>query len=209
MTDTAIAAPVARSVDAAAKSAAARLQDDEQGATAVEFALIATPFMAMLMGIISIGLYFFTVLELENAVWSVSREIRVGKYGQGSDGYSVDGSGNPVVKEDELRNRICKKLRSDDTTCNTKLRIILQSQPTITHADAGTMQQPNCRKTDGSGQLITNSEFQVTDASYFTILTACYAWEFGGKLPFFKIGNMPDGSFLMQASFAFVNEGYR
>ena len=40
------------------------------------------------------------------------------------------------------------------------------------------------------------------------LVTVCYPWEFGGKLPFFKIGNLSDGSLLMQASVAFRTEPY-
>ncbi len=40
------------------------------------------------------------------------------------------------------------------------------------------------------------------------LVTVCYPWEFGGKLPLFKMGNLNDGSLLMQASVAFRSEPY-
>ena len=57
----------------------ARLRRDENGFTAVEFALVATPFLALLFGIIAVGLYFFVQFSLENAVEQASRMIRTGQ----------------------------------------------------------------------------------------------------------------------------------
>jgi Flp pilus assembly protein TadG len=207
MSNTATATPVATS-DTAIKSAAARLQDDEQGATAVEFAIIAMPFLTMLLGIMSVCLYFFTMLEMENAVWQVSRDIRVGKYGKGTDGYSgLDANGLPILKENVLVKKICEKLRTDTATCSSSVRVVLQSRATISHSDAtGSLSQPNCRS--NTGDLRPASQFDTPGATSFVVLTGCYTWAAGGKLPFLNIGNMPDGSFLIQSSFAFVNESY-
>jgi Flp pilus assembly protein TadG len=205
--NTVTTAPATSAAKPAAKSTGARLSDDEQGATAVEFAIIAMPFMAMLMGIISVCLYFFTMLEMENAVWQVSRDIRVGKYGKGTDGYSVDAGGNAILKEDALRNKLCEKLRGDQTACQTNIRIILQSRATVSHSEvAASLAQPNCKKADGN--LRDASAFDTPGAKSFVVLTGCYSWDLGGRLPFFQIGNLTDGSFLVQATFAFVNENY-
>ena len=40
------------------------------------------------------------------------------------------------------------------------------------------------------------------------LVTGCYQWKFGGSLPFFKIGNMADGSYLIQASATFRTEPF-
>jgi Flp pilus assembly pilin Flp len=194
-----------------------QLSRDEDGATAVEFAIISVPFITMLLGIISVCLYFFTVLELENAVWGGSRDIRVGTYGNEIGAYAKPAKLPTETQaaydarvlgwqQRALKTSICNRMR-DPSTCESKLKIILQSRPAITSTSgAGAIEQPNCRKLDGS--LIDNNAIESTSATSFVILTACFPWEFGGKLPFFKIGNMPDGSFLVQATFAFVNENY-
>jgi Flp pilus assembly pilin Flp len=194
-----------------------RLQREEDGATAVEFALIAVPFVTMLLGIISVCLYFFTVLELEHAVWEGSRAVRVGAYGNETGDYAkpttkpadMTTAEYDAYQQTQLQRAICARMR-DETGCRSKLRVIMQSRPTITNASTGTLAQPNCRQTSGPdvGKLISANAFDTTGASSFVVLTGCYAWDFGGQLPFFKIGNMPDGSFLVQSTFAFVNENY-
>jgi Flp pilus assembly protein TadG len=43
-------------------------RSDTAGVTAVEFAMVAVPFLMLLFGIITVGLFFFTTFSLENAV---------------------------------------------------------------------------------------------------------------------------------------------
>ncbi len=53
------------------------------GATAVEFALVATPFFALLFGIIELGLIFLVQSSLENATSEAARTIRTGQFQTG------------------------------------------------------------------------------------------------------------------------------
>ena len=48
---------------------------DERGFTAVEFAMVAMPFLMLLFGTIAVGLYFFTTFTLENAVEKAAHRI--------------------------------------------------------------------------------------------------------------------------------------
>jgi Flp pilus assembly protein TadG len=48
---------------------------DERGVTAVEFALIAPVFLALLMGAIEYGLIFFTYNSATHAAWDVTRQL--------------------------------------------------------------------------------------------------------------------------------------
>ena len=178
-----------------------RFRDEDKGTTAVEFAIISVPFVTLLMGIISVCLYFFTVLEIENAVWQGSRDLRVGNYQQGTGAYASL-TGDP--KKDALKQAICNRMR-DPADCFTKIRVLVQSR-----TDAASITEPDCK--DGSGDLISNTAanaaFDAGGASSIVVLTGCYKWDFGGKLPFFSIGNMPDGSRLIQSSFAQRTEPY-
>src|SRR5262245_61645621 len=57
----------------------APLWRDERGTTAVEFAFIAAPFFVMLLGIITVGMHYFTIHSLELGVSSAARKIRTGQ----------------------------------------------------------------------------------------------------------------------------------
>jgi Flp pilus assembly protein TadG len=61
-----------------------RITSDERGTTAVEFSLIAVPFIGILMAIFQTGLVLFTSETLEAAVGDASRAIMTGQVQGGS-----------------------------------------------------------------------------------------------------------------------------
>ena len=56
-----------------------RFRRDQDGATAVEFALVITPFLALLLAIIETALMFWTNQILEDAVTQASRQLLTGQ----------------------------------------------------------------------------------------------------------------------------------
>ena len=63
-----------------------RGRGDEGGATAIEFAMVAAPFFALILGITEIGLMFFAGRILDNATADAARLIRTGQaYSQSFD----------------------------------------------------------------------------------------------------------------------------
>jgi Flp pilus assembly protein TadG len=202
MTSTVLAAAAQASVPAK-PSRLQQLANDEQGSTAVEFAIISVPFVTMLLGIMSVCLYFFTTLQYENAVFQGSRDLRVGTYQQQLVGSSYFGKTGDALKT-EFKKNICARV-SDNATCMARIRIMVQSRTAF-----GGLTEPNCK--DASGAMIddttANTNFNPGGASEFLLVTGCYSWEFGGKLPFFNIGNLSDGSFLVQSSYAFRTEPF-
>ena len=75
------------------------------------------------------------------------------------------------------------------------------------NANFGSISEPSCTN---NGNVINDSSaaFNTGSGSAVVLVTVCYPWEFGGKLPLFKMGNLNDGSLLMQASVAFRSEPY-
>ena len=58
---------------------AVRCAHDRRGAAALEFALIATPFIFMIFCIIEVGIYFMVQVTLDNATAVAARELRTGQ----------------------------------------------------------------------------------------------------------------------------------
>ncbi|MCF6322130.1 MAG: pilus assembly protein [Rhizobiaceae bacterium] len=58
-----------------------KFKSNENGATAVEFALVAFPFFFLLTAIIEASLFFFAGQMLESAVDRVGRQVRTGQLG--------------------------------------------------------------------------------------------------------------------------------
>lgn len=69
---------------------------DTRGTTAVEFALVATPFFVLMMGIMTVGMQYLALHSLEHAVSEASRQIRTGQ-AQQKEGYTVN----------DFRNLVC------------------------------------------------------------------------------------------------------
>jgi Flp pilus assembly protein TadG len=176
-----------------------RLRREERGTTAVEFALVAGPFVLLLFGLVSVCLYYFADFSMENATWQAARAVRTGQLQQGTGAYA--GTVTNTDRQTALKNAFCAKafLFPD---CLTKTVVIVQS-----NSGFGSIVQPSCTS---NGAVISNAAaaFNTGGASSVVLVTICYPWDFGGKLPMFKLGNLTGGALLMQASAAFRTEPY-
>ena len=88
-----------------------RFRRDEDGATAVEFGLIALPFIALMMATIEIALVFFAGQALETAVDTASRLIRTGQAQQ--DGFNADDFKKEAVRLTETSGRTVAQVADD------------------------------------------------------------------------------------------------
>ena len=97
-----------------AKKRAGNLRRDESGSAAIEFAMVSFPFLALLFGIMAVGLYFFTTFSTENAVEQASRPIRTGE---------AQAAG---LTRDQFKASVCEKLPVY-VDCSSKLRVNVMS----------------------------------------------------------------------------------
>jgi len=178
---------------------ARRLRGDERGFTAVEFAIVALPFLLLLIGLMSVSLYFFTNFTMESAVQSAARAIRTGQMQQGQGAYT--GLSTNADRKTAFKAAMCSKAPTF-LDCANRAVVLVQSSTTF-----GGITEPVCA-TNGTMVNQTTAAFDPGAASSVVLVTVCYAWQFGGKLPLFKLSNMQDGSMLMQASAAFRTEPY-
>ncbi len=172
---------------------------DETGATAVEFGIVAMPFMLLLLGIMWVSLFYFANFTLENAVWQAARAIRTGQVQQSQGAFSGAVTNND--RKQAFKQALCAKAPTF-FDCSSKAVVIVQS-----NANFGSITEPNCTS---NGNLIDQgaAAFDTGGASSVVLVTVCYPWDLASKLPFFTFGNLNDGSFLMQASVAFRTEPY-
>ena len=101
---------------AAATTQAGKFSADQRGTTAIEFAMVIGPFLFLLFGIISVGLYFFVIFTLEHAVESAARVIRTGQ---------AQTQTPNVMTPGEFKARVCAKLPPfmDCTSVTNKIRV--------------------------------------------------------------------------------------
>jgi Flp pilus assembly protein TadG len=176
-----------------------RWRRDEAGVTAVEFALVAMPFMLLLFGIMSVSLYYFANFSLENALWQAARGIRTGQMQTSQGGYS--GATTTADRMAMFKKAVCAKAPTF-SNCTSKAVVIVQS-----NANFNGISAPSCAN-DGTMISQSSATFDAGASSSVVLATVCYPWDFGGKLPFFKLDTLKNGALLLQASVAFRTEPY-
>ena len=164
-----------------------RLRDDRSGATALEFAIVATPFFALMMAIIEVSLVFFANFTLENAVDQASRMIRTGQVQE--QGFS----------ESQFKQAICNKT-SALFNCMSGLNIDV-----IKFSDCSGVNIPD--PLDGNGELRSDFGYDPGAAGDVVVVRAFYEWNLIAQLPG-GMGNMPSGGRLLVATAAFRNEPF-
>jgi Flp pilus assembly protein TadG len=170
---------------------------DDAGATAVEFAIVATPFLMFIFGLIGCALYFFTTSSIENGMDRVTRLIRTGE------------AVSSKMTVTQFKQDICN---SAGTWIDCKkLQIFVESYPNGWASLNGANPQPCVQ----DGAIVMNPApgsdliaIYSGTASDVVVVTACYKWDFTAKLPFLKLGNMADGSMMMQTATSFRSEPY-
>ncbi|TYC49186.1 pilus assembly protein [Rhodobacterales bacterium] len=136
-----------------------RFLEDEQGVTAIEFAIVAIPFMVLCFGIIEIGLALLVNRMVDNAVVGAARMIRTGQVAEGE------------ITKDQFKRQVCDLMPSFMCSLN---RITLDVQTYDTFAAAGSMESLY----DDDGKLKSDEEtsFDPGSASSIVVVNVIYDW---------------------------------
>ena len=167
---------------------------DSKGATAVEFALIATPFLAIIAALFQTFLVFFAQSVLENAVRQSSRQILTGQV------QTQDASLSQTAAMAAFHQIVCNNANVL-FTC-TGLMVDVQVANNWSSANTG---MPTL--TYGSNGNVTNTwQFNPGSAGDVVVVRVMYLWPvFFGKIAF-NMANQANGSREIMASAAFQNE---
>jgi len=171
-----------------------RLRRNEDGTTAVEFAMVAVPFLALLFGIFEIALVFFGTFTLENAVERAAREIRTGQ--AQAAGMSLN----------QFKTKVCARV-SALPNCMSKLVLDARSWPTFSAVSA----DPPSNPIKGNGDLnaANVSGWDIGGSGSVVLVRAFYKWDVIGRIPGVGLSNQTDGSRLISAIATFRNEPWQ
>jgi len=163
-----------------------RMKEDEDGVTAIEFALLGFPFFMLLMAIVESSLLFFSGQVLESAVDDVSRKIRTGQLAQN-------------MTEDELRTEICDA----SAVLFTCTDINIDMQVVATFDDLGDMPEPKAGAIDPD-------DFNFTAAGPRQIVMVTVATEWPVYTNYLQqyLSNLNSGNALLTAVAVFRTEPY-
>ena len=167
------------------------LRRDEQGVTAIEFGMVATPFLMFLFGIINVGLLYFTTFTIENATEGAARAIRTGQ------------AKTANWSKDDFKAQVCSRTPSF-VDCPGKVRVDVQV------VAEGTDPTP-ANGSNGAGGMKTDAQMTYPGSfsgGQIVMVTTFYQWDLAKALPFLKFQGLSDGSKMIRASVAFKNEPY-
>jgi Flp pilus assembly protein TadG len=159
-----------------------RFARHDKGATAVEFSMVAIPFLGMMFAIAETGLVFFAGQALETAAADSARKILTGQ----ADGWSPD----------KFKEEVCSHVFGL-FDCN-KIQINVKAYPSFGAAD---MKTP----VDANGNIV--SEFNAGQPGDVVIARLIYEWPV--YIPGLNLDDRPGGKRLLMATVAFRNEPYK
>ncbi len=173
------------------------LSRSESGFTAVEFAMVIGPFLALLFAIMEVAFVYFATFSLENATGQAARMVRTGE--AHAAGFSAT----------EFKAEVCEKLPGF-MNCADNLFVDVRSFPTFAAAVGGGVDP-----IDDDGALQTGSEqFSMGAGGSVVLVSIYYNWSLFASMPDFGLGlgNIKSGDSkgnrLIMASTAFKNEPF-
>ncbi|KAA5802216.1 pilus assembly protein [Alkalicaulis satelles] len=158
-----------------------------EGATAIEFALVAGPFFLLLMGVIEIALFFFASTMIETATNEAARDVRTGEVLVAGDGPG------------EFRNRICARVGAI-ADCS-RLQVDVRRIDSFSAAQLGALVSDEGVDTTGFG-------FDPGGPGDIVVIRAVYEWPLIAPGMLNGMANLPGNKRLIVAASAFRNEPF-
>jgi Flp pilus assembly protein TadG len=162
----------------------------EDGAAALEFAIIAAPFIALILATIQTALAFFAGQVLESAVADSSRQILTGS------------AQNAGMDQTAFAGAVCGKIQ---TLFNCS-GLMIDVRTASSFANANTA-MPTLTF-DGNGKVTNSWAYQPGNPGDIVVMRVMYQWPvFVGPLGL-GLANEANGNLLLMATATFKNEPY-
>jgi Flp pilus assembly protein TadG len=168
--------------------------EDSRGATAVEFAIVAAPFLALIIALIQTFLVFFAQSHLESVVQQASRQIMTGQTQSQTSGDTV------LQAQTAFQQTVCNQIVILFSCSGMMVDVQVATSWSATNTSAPTL-------TYNSQGAVTNTwQFNPGNAGDIVVVRVMYLWPvFMGPLGF-TLSNQPNGSRLLMSTAAFQNE---
>jgi len=167
-----------------------RLARREDGAVAVEFAMVAAPFLALLFAIMETAMIFFAGQTLETATAHTSRLIMTGQ--AQSQGYQMT----------EFKTALCSRVYAM-FDCANKIKIDVRTIGTTSFGSANTSKPISNGKVDSD-----NFGFKPGGPGCIVVTKVMYEWPVFVSLLGLNLADLANGKRLLMATAAFRNEPY-
>jgi Flp pilus assembly protein TadG len=159
----------------------------DDGAAAVEFGMVAAPFLALMFAIMETALVFFASQTLETAVADSARLIMTGQ----AQSQSFDATA--------FKNSVCSKI-GGLFNCQAGLYVDVKTYPKFADVD----NSPPTIKPDGS----IATSYNAGGPGDIVVVRLMYQWPVYASLLGFNLSNVAGNKRLLIATAAFRNEPY-
>jgi Flp pilus assembly protein TadG len=167
-----------------------KLARDSKGATAVEFALVAAPFIALLIALFQTALVFFAERVLDETVEEASRIIMTGQAQSGG------------LTQAQFANWICSNTYAL-FNCNNFM-INVQNYSSFSSANTA----PPTLTFNSQGQVTNQWSYNTGGANDIVVVQVMYQWPIVLGPLGFDLANLDNGNRLLISTAVFKNEPY-
>jgi Flp pilus assembly protein TadG len=166
------------------------LMRSDSGATAVEFALVAAPFIALLVAILQTMVVFFAQRLLDEVVSQASRTIQTGQ------------AQTSNLTQSQFTNWVCQKTVILFTCANYMVNV--QSYSSFSSASTAT---PTLTF-DSSGNVTNTWNYSLGSPGDIVVVQVLYQWPIILGPLGFNLSNLANGNRLLISSNVFKREPY-
>jgi Flp pilus assembly protein TadG len=168
---------------------ARRLIKQQDGATTVEFALVAAPFLAMVFAIMETAIVFFAGQALETAASDSARLIMTGQ---------AQTSGYDQTK---FKQAVCAKIYGL-FNCNGGLYVDVKNYTNFSSVNTS-------KPIDSNGNMVNNFGYSPGGPGDIVVVRLMYQWPVYVSLLGLNLSDMSGGKRLLVSTVAFRNEPYQ
>jgi Flp pilus assembly protein TadG len=165
-----------------------RFASGEHGVAAVEFGIVAAPFLALMFAIMETALVFFASQTLETAVADSARLIMTGQ----AQSQKFDAT--------QFKSQVCSKINGL-FDCASGLYVDVKTYPKFVSID----NSPPTIKPDGT----IDTSYNAGGPNEIVVVRLMYQWPVYASLLGFDLSNIGGNKRLLMATAAFRNEPYQ
>ncbi len=168
-----------------------RLARDRRGAAAVEMALVATPFFALLIAALQLGIFFLSQSALEVATEKSARTVLTG---------TAQTSG---LTQQQFLTSVCSKLPSILNCANLMVDAQVYASFSSSNTSAPTITY------NAKGAITNQWQYNIGGPNDIVVLRVLYLLPVVAAPLSFNIANISSGRRLLMATAVFKNEPYQ
>ena len=160
------------------------------GSTAVEFAMLAMPFLGLLFGIVELGMIYLISTTLDNATTDAARQIRTGQ---------LQTAGGATATS--FTTVVCNEMSWLGSNCAANLSVDVR---TFSSFSSTSISEPITNGQFTSSSLL----FQMGGPGNIVLVRTFYPWTIVTPFLDGSVANLSNGKMLIELATTFRNEPY-